>query len=78
MSYDPSKKLYCLECSNSEPTMTRRIGKPSFPDKVGRVFAGDWFKKQYGNELGEGSMNRAQQEEDRRALEREFRKETGQ
>ena len=78
MSFDPAKKLFCSECSNTTPSMTRRIGRPSFPTNVGKVFAGDWYKKQYGHELGEGSMNAAQQAEDRKTLEREFRKKTGQ
>jgi hypothetical protein len=42
------------------------------------VRAGDWYKKQYGHELGAGSLDKARQAEDRKTLEKEFRKRTGQ
>ena len=55
----------------------RIIGStPSF--KGLKTFAGDWYKKTYGIELGQGSLDKAQQAEDRKTLEREFRKRTGQ
>lgn len=80
MSSDPKIKYHCFatDCDSRTDCVTRRIGRPSFPKKVGKVFAGDWFKKTYGIELGEGSMNKATQAEDRKTLEREFRKDTGQ
>jgi len=77
ISFDPKIKLHCLDC-NKEDKMTRRIGKPSFPKNCNMVRAGDWYKKTYGHELGAGSMEKAQQQEDRKTLEREFRKRTDQ
>ena len=29
-----------------------------FPEKVGKVWAGDWFKKQYGREIGEAAQDK--------------------
>ncbi len=79
ISFDPKIKLACrYSHDGTEFTMTRRIGKPSYPKEVGKEFAGDWYKKEYGHELGEGSLNKAQQARDRKTLEREFRKKTGQ
>ena len=75
ISTDPDKRFGC-ECGY---LMKRVIAVvPQFPKEVGKVFAGDWFKKTYGSELGEGSENEATQAEDRKTLEREFRKKTGQ
>lgn len=79
ISSDPSEKLWCPECNNSiEKTMTRRIGKPKIGKISNKVYAGDWYKKEYGHELGEGSLQKAQQQEDMKILEKEFRKRTGQ
>jgi hypothetical protein len=82
ISFSPKIRLPCDDCYSGHPdeefTMTRRIGTPSFPTNCNKVFAGDWYKKQYGHELGQGSMDKAQQAEDRKTLEREFRKRTGQ
>jgi len=79
MSSDPEERLWCRECPNSvEMTMTRRIGKPRIGKISNKVYAGDWYKKQYGHELGEGSLEKAQQQEDMKTLEKEFRKRTGQ
>ncbi len=50
ISTDPSMLVGC-ECGY---TMKRIIvSGAQFPEKVGKVFAADWFKKQYGHELGE-------------------------
>lgn len=39
-----------------------------------KVFAGDWFKKTYGHDLGETYEDKARQADDRKTLEREHRK----
>ena len=76
ISSDPSERRWCKLCHepDEEHTMTRRIGKSQFPKNVGKVFAGDWYKKTYGIELGQGSLDKARQAEDRKNLEREFKK----
>ena len=76
ISSDPKEKRVCEDCS--KVTMTRRIGKPQFPKTVGKVFAGDWYKKTYGQDVGDAYMEKAQQQESKKILEREFRKQTGQ
>lgn len=76
ISYDPTIKRFCSACKKFL-AMTRRIGPSVIPKEVGKVFVGDWYKKQYGHELGAGSLEKAQQEEDRKTLEREFKKRMG-
>jgi len=55
MSFDPKQKFSCSMCLGE---MTRRIITSVFPEKVGKVFAGDWFKKTYGSELGGDAISR--------------------
>ena len=57
ISTDP-KKLFNCECGYT----TSRIIVPGalFPETVGRVWAGDWFKKQYGRDIGEAAKERGQ------------------
>ena len=74
MSYDPSIKIFCPECDNTTPTMTRRIISSEIPKAVGKVFAGDWFKETYGTELGEACIDEATQQESRKSLEAGLRK----
>ncbi len=62
MSFDPKIKLACRHSHDgTEFTMTRRIGKAIFPEKVGKVFAGDWFKKTYGHDMSEVAKGRARE-----------------
>lgn len=51
ISTDPNKKLKCSKCTKR--SFKRRICISEFPNRVGRVWAGDWFKKTYGHEIGE-------------------------
>lgn len=78
MSSNPNDRRWCKLCRepDEEKTMTRRIGVCSFPKNVGKVFAGDWYKKTYGQELGADAMDKSRQAEDKKTLEREFRKMT--
>jgi len=70
------KKTFACECGYTMKRVIKFI--PQMPENVNKVFAGDWYKKEYGHDLGEGSLNKAQQAEDRKTLEREFRRKTGQ
>ena len=62
ISSDPSRPIHCPMCqykdSNGDfvPTMTRRIIVSSIPNAVGKVWAGDWYKKTYGHDIGEGAQ----------------------
>jgi len=76
ISSDPKAKRDCEDC-NSEDVMPRRIGKPQFPKTVGKVFAGDWYKKTYGEDIGAAYEERARQQESKKILEREFKKMVG-
>lgn len=71
ISYDPSKTFPCA-CGGEQ----RRIIKPGavFPKDTNKVFAGDWFKKTYGHDIGEVYEDKARQQESRKQLEQEFRK----
>ena len=79
ISYDPKVKFGCPNCNTASDkrTMTRRIGLATFPANCNTVFAGDWFKKTYGHDIGRGYEDKVRQAEDRKTLEREFKKETG-
>lgn len=74
ISVNPSTKVECPDCweradtDELEPTMTRRIVASSIPESVGKVWAGDWFKKTYGHDIGEASQAAA---DSRAAYERE-------
>lgn len=63
ISSDPSEKRWCKMCHepDEESTMTRRIGRALFPEKVGRVWAGDWFKKTYGHDIDEVAKQRGRE-----------------
>lgn len=50
ISTDPDRQMTCPECGGP---MNRSVTIAQFPTTVGKVFAADWFKKQYGHELGE-------------------------
>jgi hypothetical protein len=74
ISSDPKKKLFCPnDCVYATETMTRRIITSSIPNVVGKVWAGDWFKKTYGHDIGEASQGavneRSQYEKEKMALE---------
>lgn len=54
----------CTKCDGSYRVA---IGlKPSIP--TGKVFAGDWFKKQYGFEMGEKDTERAEEKSEEKKL----------
>lgn len=73
ISFEPSKKLDCEGCGDI--SMTRRISRSQFPEKVGKVWAGDWFKQTYGHDMTEGAQRRVAQREqyerDKRAVEKD-------
>lgn len=52
ISTDP-KKFFACRCGY---TMHRTIVVAQFPEKVGKVWAGDWFQKTYGHDISEGSV----------------------
>jgi len=62
ISFDPQKKLHCPECK--EDAMERRIIASEFPRKVGKVWAGDWFEKTYGHDVGEDAQRRVDKKEE--------------
>lgn len=61
ISTDPKKTFRCFECGYA----MRRIivSGAQFPEKVGRVWAGDWFKKTYGHDMTEGAERRVRERE---------------
>lgn len=56
ISTDPKKRFEC-ECGY----LMKRIIRPGaqFPKEVGKVWAGDWFKKTYGTDIGEEARRKA-------------------
>jgi len=61
ISTDP-KLLFPCECGY---TMRRIITLGAkFPEKVGRVWAGDWFKKTYGFDMGDAASRKGQEKMD--------------
>ena len=84
ISFNPKKKLLCNMCSDEHPdvrpypefTMTRRIGKPSFPANCNKVFAGDWFKKTYGYDIGDRATTRAELQRDIKKAEEKHKRDT--
>lgn len=78
ISFDPKIKLACRYSHNgTEFTMTRRIGTPSFPSNCNKVFAGDWFKKTYGFEIGEKETTKAEFQKDARLAEQKYKRDMG-
>lgn len=63
ISHDPTL-LY--ECSGDICTGTcnRIMRAAQIPKEVGKVFAGDWFKKTYGFELGGEAMKKEDYQKD--------------
>jgi predicted nucleic acid-binding Zn ribbon protein len=58
ISTDP-KKIFPCECGY---TMSRIIVPGAlFPEKVGKVWAGDWFKKTYGHDISEAAKQKGQE-----------------
>ena len=76
ISTNPKLSLYCPSCE-LDGTMTRRISVAQFPKEVGKVFAGDWYKKEYGHEIGSNADDKVQQKKDWETLKRESEKERG-
>ena len=69
ISFDPNELIPCICCKGTY-TMRRTIGLVSqFPEKVGKVFAADWFKKTYGYELGGKAISRADFQKDLKKVE---------
>ena len=75
MSTDPKKRFDCKEC-DGEQSMTRRISKPA-GHKGFKVWAGDWYKKTYGRDLGEGAHERASRIAEHRREVKRLRKDHG-
>lgn len=63
----PGHKVYC-------DGLYKRIMRPFGSIKGLRVFAGEWFKKTYGHDMGEAYEDKARQKEDRETLEREYKR----
>lgn len=70
ISTDPKKLLGC-ECGYT----MRRVMRVPGAVKGFKTFAGDWFKKTYGHDVGEAYEDKARQTEDRKVLEREMNNE---
>ena len=58
ISTDP-KYLFLCDCGHNMHRII--ISGAQFPEKVGRVYAGDWFKKTYGHDIDEVAKGRAQE-----------------
>jgi len=67
ISFDPKIEFTCLEC---EGPMVRKIIVSVFPEKVGKVFVGDWFKKTYGFDMAAKAHSRKELQEDMKKAER--------
>jgi len=75
ISFDPARTIPC-ECCNGRYTMSRVIKLTAqFPEKVGKVWAGDWFRKTYGFDMGEQACTQKQLKEDMAKAERLYKKE---
>lgn len=59
ISTDPKKTFECFECGDSMKRII--VAGAQFPEKVGKVWAGDWFKKTYGKDMGDEARRRADQ-----------------
>lgn len=55
---DPSFPIQCERCNLF--TMTRRVTRGFFGGL--KTYAGDWFKKQYGHDIGERDANYASEQ----------------
>jgi putative FmdB family regulatory protein len=71
ISTDPSKLLEC-PCGGE---MFRSVISQG-PVNGLKTFAGDWFKKTYGHELGEDGMSAAEKKADYESLLKEHKRET--
>lgn len=60
ISTDPGKKLQCSVCSGPTHRIITTMGEV----KGLKVFAGDWFKKTYGHELGEDGMTQLERRQE--------------
>lgn len=75
ISTSPGKHFDCTNCESKE-TMTRRISKPAGHQGL-KVWAGDWFKKTYGHDMGEAAAKKASVLDEHRKEVRELRKDYG-
>jgi len=57
ISTEPSKLFPCFECKGEMKRII--VAGAQFPEQVGRVWAGDWFKKTYGHDIGAAARERA-------------------
>ena len=60
LSSDPDELLECPECE-AEAMFRIIISGGSFNGL--KVFAGDWFKKTYGHDIGDGAARRVKEKE---------------
>ena len=72
ISHDP-KLLYKCE-QNKCNGLCNRIMRQWGAVKGFKVFAGDWFKKKYGHDIGESAEDKIQQKKDWETLEQQFKK----
>lgn len=75
ISSDPSAELECSTCKGSLVRKVGLIAPTAF--KGFKVFAGDWFKKTYGHEIGEDGETAAEAKRDFEKFANEVKKETG-
>jgi len=73
ISTDPAKPLVCEHCGD---LAYRYMGsnKPSATNGL-KTFAGDWFRKTYGHELGEDGQSAAEKKRDFQRAAEEHKKE---
>lgn len=67
ISFDPKIKFQCDKCATPK-SLSRRISASQVPRNTTAVYAGDWYKETYGEEIGQKDLEHADQQ---RALERE-------
>jgi putative FmdB family regulatory protein len=72
MSTDPEKKMPCPACFGAKSY--RVITRAPMVNGL-KVFAGDWFKKTYGHELGEDGMTALEKKKDFESLMDQVKKE---
>jgi putative FmdB family regulatory protein len=75
MSTDPALEFPCPKCGNGKMFRSVILCRP--PNGL-KVFAGDWFKKTYGHEIGEDGETAAEKKAGMEAALRQHAAENGQ
>lgn len=76
MSHDPKMLFSPPGHKNVCFGFFKRIMRNPSAVKGFKVFAGDWFKKQYGHEMGERATTRAEFQRDLKKAEEKHKRET--